>query len=505
MTDEQQGYGKFGSGVAPVLQPRRSRVGSVLKIIAVFVIAAAIPFSLTGWGDFYQNIVEREPPTIDLKKPPVGLGLEPTEISFSVQDRHSGLDEIVVKLVQPGHDETVLKESYPVRIRNKDIKLTIDGKKLGIKEGDAKLMISVFDRSFWSNGAHANVSLRVDYTKPEISAFPDQHNAVRGGTEMVLYRLREPVDTFSGVTVGSSLYPGFPVKNFDSDFENFKDIYCVFFPVPRGFDTSKEQIQLFARDAVGNISTAPVSYRIAEIGTKQSAVAVSPDLLSARIDGLYEEYVGRKAALEGEMPGKVLPSGTDEERIERFHQVNREYRELIERGLRPIFGKPKSERFWEGAFARFSGREIRSFGERVTYKLGDLPIGENVENGVSFLVGADTDVRAANRGIVIFADQLGPYGKTIVIDHGFGLTSLYEHLESMSRLEGDRVERGDVVGRAGDSGLAFVPTLTFETRMHGVPVRPIEWWDNSWMNDHILSKLKNLKRTLGIRVVSSLE
>jgi murein DD-endopeptidase MepM/ murein hydrolase activator NlpD len=506
MDDEQQGegYGSFGSGIVPVLRPRRSRFRPLVKIIAVFFIAAAIPFSLTGWGDFYQNFVEREPPIIEIKKPPVGLGLEPAQITIAVQDQNSGLDELMVRLEQPGRAETLLKKSYPTRIRSDEVQFSIDGRKYGMKEGDARLTVSAFDRSFWSNAARSALQLRVDYTKPELTPYADQHNAVRGGSELVLYRQKETVDTFSGVMVGDALYPGFPLKNYDKAFENYKNIYCVFFPVPRDFNDSTEQIRLFARDAVGNFSEASMSYRIAATSAKQSVTMLDPDLLTSKIDKLYEQYQSQQARLSGDVPGKVLPSDTDEQRIERFHVVNKEYRELMERAMKPLFGKPKAERFWEGTFAKFPGRELHGFGEHVQYKLGELLIGETVENGVSFAVGSDTQVRAANRGIVIFADNLGVFGNTVIIDHGFGLTTMYEHLQSIARLEGDRVERGDVVGLAGDSGLVFSPTLTFEVRLHGVPVRPIEWWDGSWMRDHVDLKIRNIKQTLGIRIVSPL-
>jgi len=505
LKDERE-QSSFGSGVTPVSARKGSLGRSLAKIAVVFFAAALVPFALTGWGDFYQNIVEHDPPLIELKKPPVGIGLDPAELDFTVRDQNSGIDQVTARIEQGGKTQVVLrKEGYPQRIRVDELALRLDGKALGLREGEAHLTITAYDKSFWSNGTKTTIQLRVDYHKPELSIFPDQRNAVLGGTEMVFYKLSETVDTFSGVMIGTDLLPGFPAKNFDKDFANVSGVYCAFFPVTRPANSGEDTLRIFARDAVGNMNTVPVNYRVANASARQSVEQLVPEQAGERIDQLYEEYLSHQARLNGQDPDKVSPSASDSERVSRFKAVNEQYRALLERGMKPLFAKPKPDRYWEGSFARLANKELHSFGERITYKYNDETVGEYTEQGTVFSAPSGTPARAANSGVIIFAGDLGTFGKTVIVDHGFGLTTLYGHLSAVSRLEGDRVERGDVIGSAGDTGLNFAPSVLFQVRIYGVPVRPAEWWDGHWLDDHVELKAKNAKKNLGIRILTPLD
>jgi murein DD-endopeptidase MepM/ murein hydrolase activator NlpD len=111
-------------------------------------------------------------------------------------------------------------------------------------------------------------------------------------------------------------------------------------------------------------------------------------------------------------------------------------------------------------------------------------------------------VMAANNGSVIFTGMLGIYGETVIIDHGMGLATLYGHLSSISVGTGDSVQRGQVIGRSGATGLAGGDHLHIEFRLHGVPVYPIEWLDPHWMKDHVTDQLpfvvKQIKNILAL-------
>jgi murein DD-endopeptidase MepM/ murein hydrolase activator NlpD len=87
--------------------------------------------------------------------------------------------------------------------------------------------------------------------------------------------------------------------------------------------------------------------------------------------------------------------------------------------------------------------------------------------------------------VVLFADDLGIYGNTVVIDHGLGIATLYGHLSSFSVAKGDQVRKEQELGRTGATGLAGGDHLHFEVRIHGEPVFPIEWLDAHWVGDHI--------------------
>jgi murein DD-endopeptidase MepM/ murein hydrolase activator NlpD len=98
-------------------------------------------------------------------------------------------------------------------------------------------------------------------------------------------------------------------------------------------------------------------------------------------------------------------------------------------------------------------------------------------------------VEAGNDGVVLLARYFGIYGNAVVIDHGYGLMSLYGHLSSLDVAEGQAVERGQAIGRTGDTGLAGGDHLHFTMLLGGLPVDPREWWDAHWIHDRLQLKL----------------
>ena len=112
---------------------------------------------------------------------------------------------------------------------------------------------------------------------------------------------------------------------------------------------------------------------------------------------------------------------------------------------------------------------------------------KNAEKIASF---TGMKVQAANRGKVVFAEELGIYGNCVILDHGMGVQSLYGHLSSIGVKAGDMVEKEQELGRSGMTGLAGGDHLHFTMLVNGHMVNPVEWWDQHWIQDRILRKLK---------------
>lgn len=102
---------------------------------------------------------------------------------------------------------------------------------------------------------------------------------------------------------------------------------------------------------------------------------------------------------------------------------------------------------------------------------------------VSFHMGTDlaapagTQIRATNDGIVILAESLPLAGGTVVIDHGAGVTSRYYHQNLILTQVGERVQRGDVIGEVGSTGISTGPHLHWEMRIGEASSNPLEWVD----------------------------
>jgi murein DD-endopeptidase MepM/ murein hydrolase activator NlpD len=114
------------------------------------------------------------------------------------------------------------------------------------------------------------------------------------------------------------------------------------------------------------------------------------------------------------------------------------------------------------------GHITDSFGERLDPFSGEGAFHTGVD--VSSDYGAP--VHATADGIITIAENHAGYGRLVVIDHGFGITTWYAHLSSFSAVPGARVKRGEVVGYTGFSGRSTGPHVHYEVRMNNAPINP---------------------------------
>ena len=77
-----------------------------------------------------------------------------------------------------------------------------------------------------------------------------------------------------------------------------------------------------------------------------------------------------------------------------------------------------------------------------------------------------------------------------MVDHGYGLQSIYGHLSQIAVKPGDTVKKNQPMGQSGDTGLAGGDHLHFSMQLDGVQINAVEWWDAHWIQDRILSKLR---------------
>ena len=92
--------------------------------------------------------------------------------------------------------------------------------------------------------------------------------------------------------------------------------------------------------------------------------------------------------------------------------------------------------------------------------------------GVDISAAAGTPILATGKGTVISAGTRSGYGKTVEIDHGFGYRTLYAHAGALSVKKGQRIDRGDVLGEVGKTGLATAPHLHYEVLVNDRQVNP---------------------------------
>jgi murein DD-endopeptidase MepM/ murein hydrolase activator NlpD len=176
--------------------------------------------------------------------------------------------------------------------------------------------------------------------------------------------------------------------------------------------------------------------------------------------------------------------------LRNYLELNRDLRKINAEHLIRLAGDSKAEFLWHRVFLAAKNAAVRSsFADRRTYVYNGKSVDQQDHLGFDLASTQQAPVICVNDGVVVLAQYFGIYGNAVVVDHGYGLMSLYGHLSSISVRTGDPVMRGREIGKSGATGLAGGDHLHFAMLLEGLPVTPIEWWDEHWIKDRIARKL----------------
>ncbi len=153
----------------------------------------------------------------------------------------------------------------------------------------------------------------------------------------------------------------------------------------------------------------------------------------------------------------------------------------------------KAHPLWTGSFVLpVEGRVTSEYGA-IRYINNNPP---RRHSGIDIAEDTGTPVAATNSGIIRLADNLLSGGKTVIIDHGIGLSSTYMHLDSIAVEEGQSVEPGEIIGTLGMTGYATGPHLHWEVNLGDTPINPDQLLENDllWIAPaYVEQKLSALK------------
>jgi murein DD-endopeptidase MepM/ murein hydrolase activator NlpD len=292
-------------------------------------------------------------------------------------------------------------------------------------------------------------------------------HAAQGGSEAVVYRVGETA-VRDGVRAGEWWFPGHPLPGGGE-----RDRFALF-AVP--YDVGEEaRVRLVAVDDVGNESAAAFINRFFEKPVKTDTIRVS--------DGFMQKVV----------PAILAQTPEIEDRgnlLETYLAINGELRDANAQVLVDLAESSAPSFLWSKRFLQMPNTQVMStFAERRTYIYDGRPVDEQTHLGYDLASTRRASVPAANDGVVLLARYFGIYGNAVVIDHGYGLMTLYGHLSSIAVAEGEQVERGQSIGRSGETGLAGGDHLHYTVLLQGLPVDPVQWWDAHWIRDRLSSKL----------------
>jgi murein DD-endopeptidase MepM/ murein hydrolase activator NlpD len=100
--------------------------------------------------------------------------------------------------------------------------------------------------------------------------------------------------------------------------------------------------------------------------------------------------------------------------------------------------------------------------------------------GVDYAAVLNTPVYAAQNGIISVAEQMQVHGGTVVIDHGQGVLSIYNHLNKITVKKDQYVTKNALIGYSGNTGHTTGPHLHYGLSVHDVRVNPQEWFGKKW-------------------------
>lgn len=403
---------------------------------------------------------EFEDPAVILLKETRYIG---PELGFRAEDGKSGVAEVRIEAIQAEQTISIFQEKYPRKTELVEKRLPMRPLPAGLEEGAAVLRITARDHSW--NGGNKTVLERemiVDIRPPRPAIMGGPHYINQGGSGLIVVAANEdtPVVVLEGEAAN---FKGYPVS---------ESRHCVFYALPPWAPTDST-MRLAVEDTAGNRAQLSFIPNIRVRSFRRDRIDITDRFLAGVIPYFRDNVPGLE--------------GTD---LEIFIRMNGEQRKKDADRIQGLCRDTAPEKLWSGAFLRMPGKTTATFGEERTYFYKGREIDRQTHLGIDLASLMQSPVLAANRGRVVFVGPMGIYGNTVILDHGCGLFSMYAHLSLIDVEAGMTVDKGNVLGRTGSTGMAGGDHLHFAMIVQGVFVNPVEWWDPHWIQDNIELKLK---------------
>ncbi len=446
------------------LNRRRTKKGPSYSLYFILLLLLA-----SAGGYIFITYFEGEKPSITADNLPNFIGKK-TDITLTVADTRSGLRSVKILLSQAGNEKELFSRVFPRKqddgsggTAKETISVTIDTKALKLKDGEAVISAKVTDYSLRGlmkgNSTELFHKATIDTSPPKLSILHSERYIKPGGAGIVIYKIDDAVK--HGVMLNSSYHRGFPLTD-GSDSK-----YIAYIALP--YDTKEiSEAKIFAIDVAGNKTIKPFSPILNDPKQKKDRINVSDGFLSRKIPE-FEEHYQKMTEIEGDMLPKYL-------------YVNRSVRKDNNKQIHDLCMNPNQSRLWEGRFIRMAGSGKAGFADHRTYYYKGKSIDKQVHLGMDIASTKHAAVKAAGTGKVVFSDFLGIYGNMVMLDHGQGIFSLYSHLSQINVSPDETLNKGDVLGNTGLSGMAGGDHLHFSMLVNGIFVDPKEWWDQHWID-----------------------
>jgi murein DD-endopeptidase MepM/ murein hydrolase activator NlpD len=334
-----------------------------------------------------------------------------------------------------------------------------------LKDGKAKLIVEATSNDLLHKSARVEREVTVVTQPPTVSVDSEQHYIYIGMADLATFSVSGAY-TAAGVRVGDQSFRAWPMPGGKP---GLFSLYAFAWNMPQ---TTIPVV--FAANGAGNDVTSPLTV----VFPKKEQPHYTVHLLQIS-DQFMQKVVG-----------ELDPNGTGD-MVARFVKINSEMRKANNKTLAELRFKTADHFLFSQPFQRQSHSAAEAtFADLRHYIYQGKEIDQQVHLGYDLAVTQHVGVEASNDGRVVWAAPLGIYGNCIVVDHGYGLQTIYGHMSHFDVHEGDMVKRGQVMGQSGMTGMAGGDHIHFAMQLDGVQIDPKEWWDPHWIQDHVARRVE---------------
>lgn len=394
-----------------------------------------------------------------------------TPLAIEVSDPH-GIRHLAVSIKQNGMSYRAGEITQPARrifwrhdVADSVLNVVAGTKSIPqLKDGKARLIIEAASDDFLGKTGRLERDVTVVTQPPTLTVDSDEHYLYLGMADLVTFNVGG-YWTEAGVRVGNETFRGWPMPDGKP---GLFSLFAFAWNMPAGTTPL-----VYATNPAGNEVTAPMAF---EFPKKEQPKYRVRDL---QIDDRFMEKV----------VNELDPNGSGD-MVARFVKINGEMRRENNKTLSDLRLKTEPRFLWSEPFLQQHNSKVESsFADVRNYIYRGKKIDQQVHLGYDLSNTQHVGVEASNDGRVIYAAPLGIYGNCIVLDHGYGLQTIYGHLSEIAVHEGDMVKRGQIMGKSGQTGMAGGDHIHFSMQLEGVQIDPKEWWDSHWIKDHIAKRV----------------
>jgi len=403
-------------------------------------------------------------PVIDLPAQINMIG-QSTPISLHITDPR-GIRSVSVTVEQNGASYGVWKLAQPSKGKEETLSFTAGVKTTPqLKDGTAKLIVEAVSNDLLHRSARVERDVTVVTRPPTVSVDSEQHYIYIGMADLGTFSVSGAY-TAAGIRVGDEAFRAWPMPGGKP---GLFSLYAFAWNMPQ----STVPV-VFASNGAGNDVTSPLTV----IFPKKEQPHYTVHQLQVS-DQFMQKVIG-----------ELDPNGSGDV-VARFVKINSEMRKANNKTLAELRFKTADHFLFSQPFQRQPhSQNEATFADLRHYIYHGKEIDQQVHLGYDLAVTQHVGVQASNDGRVVWAAPLGIYGNCIVVDHGYGLQTIYGHLSHIDVHEGDMVKRGQVMGQSGMTGMAGGDHIHFAMQLDGVQIDPKEWWDPHWIQDHVARRVE---------------